>query len=394
MTNNFSNFIEFEYSKIGIESRSELKIKTREAFSKYLVNKERTLEIYMDILCSEFIKYNKIIADSKFFSFFESKIFDYKNMYLLQQKPFLDLMKTMYKTDEEASNNYLSISLNQHSINNISRYDDLDNIMKMMGDLLEECLYRNLRLLYGFIYFKTNHVNSPDLFNLDFGSLIRELKGSLSNPAILDDPIYHIPLNQMRNICKHKTYKLINSQEIQAEYGTANKKTVIMKYDDILKIFKNINLFNSTIRLLFNLIYLDIMPDIHKDLTFDNIRLEQSFSSLFYNLRYLNFRIIKYGLNKRNNIYELFFEDIDSTENTQDRIILISQNFPRIAAYINDDKILNITPDKIKIYLFYMNKEIANTIVPYNLALNYTLQKIDMVELINNTEFNIKVNKI
>lgn len=76
----------------------------------------------------------------------------------------------------------------------------------------------------GFIFFKTNCTTAPNLFNLNFGGLVRELKNHLSDPTILDDCIYNIPLNQMRNICKHKTYKLINTQEIQVEYGTSNKK--------------------------------------------------------------------------------------------------------------------------------------------------------------------------
>ncbi len=389
-----SDFIDIEYSKIGIKNRFELKEKTQNVFSKYLVNKDRTFKLYIDLLCGEFVKYNKITADKKLFSFFEREILDYKNLNIFQQDSFFHLMKTMYKIDEESSNNYLSIFINQHPIKNLSKYDDLDNMMKMTGDLLEECLCRNLRLLYGFIFFKTNCTTAPNLFNLNFGGLVRELKNHLSDPTILDDCIYNIPLNQMRNICKHKTYKLINTQEIQVEYGTSNKKTVIIKYDDILKILENINLFNSTVKLLFNLIYLDIMPDIQSELNFDNIRLEESFSSLFYNLRYLNFKIIKYGLNKQNNIFELFFEDIDQVENTQDRIILISQNLPRIAAYIYDDKILNIFPDNIKITLFYKNVEIANVSVPYNQALNYAMQKIDMIALINNTKFDIKNNKI
>ena len=393
MAIDFSDFIENEYSQIRIKDIAKLKKKAQDTFSAYFVNK-RTFNLYIDLLCMEFVKYNKIVADKKIFSFFESKIFDYQNLYIFQKESFLELMKTMYEIDEESSNNYMSICINQHSIKGLSKYDDLDNMMKMIGDLLEECLYRNLRLLYGFVYFNANNIISPKLFSLNFGELVCELKNHLTDPTILNDFIYNISLNQIRNICKHKTYKLINDKEIRVEYGTTNKKTAIIKYDDILKILKNINLFNSAIKLLFNLIYLDIMPEIQHDLIYDNIRLEESFSSLFYNLRYLNFRIIKYGLNKQNNIFELFFEDIDCSGNTQNRIILISQNFPRIAAYIDDDKILNISPDKIKIYLFYNNIEIANTAVQYNLALDYTHKKINTVELINNTEFNIKINKI
>lgn len=389
---NFSDFIEIEYSKMGIKNRTQLKKKAQDTFSTYLVNRG-TFDLYADLLCMEFIKYNKIVIDKKIFSFFESKIFDYQNLYIFQKDSFLELMKTMYEIDEESGNNYMSICINQNPIKGLSKYDDLDSMMKMMGDLLEECLCRNLRLLYGFVYFKANNIISPKLFSLNFGGLVCELKKYLPDPTILNDFIYKIPLNQIRNVCKHKTYKLINENEVCAKYGTTNNKTVIIKYSDILKILENINLFNSAIKLLFNLIYLDIMVDIHKDLTFYNIRLEESFSSLFYNLRYLNFRIIKYELNKQNNIFELFFEDIDCAESTQDRIILISQNFPRIAAYIDDDKILNISPDKIKIHLFYNNQEIANTTIQYNLALNYAYKKIDMVELINNTEFNIKINK-
>ncbi len=393
MTSEFKNFIENEYSKIGIKDISILKENVQNVFSKYLVNRQRTLKLYMDLLFLEFIKYNKIKKSSKFFIFFESEILNYKNLKNRYQKDFLNLMKIMFEINEEAGNNYMSICFNQHSINNFSKYNDLDNMMKMMGDLLEECLYRNLRLLYGFIFFMKNLIIPPNLFDINFGGLIIELKKYLSDPTFLNDYIYNIPLNQLRNICKHKTYKLINDQEIQVEYGSNKKKIVIIKYDDILKLLKNINLFNTTITLIFNLIYLDIIPDIHQDLNYDNIRLENSFSSLFYSLRYLNYKIIKYGLNTKNNIFEMCFEDVDNIDNTLNRIILISQNFSRIAKYIYDDKILNISPDAIKISLIYNNMEIANAIISYDYALNYIMKKNDIVELINNIEFNIINNK-
>lgn len=393
MTSEFKNFIENEYSKIGIKDISILKENVQNVFSKYLVNRQRTLKLYMDLLFLEFIKYNKIKKSSKFFIFFESEILNYKNLKDRYQKDFLNLMKIMFEINEEAGNNYMSICFNQHSINNFSKYNDLDNMMKMMGDLLEECLYRNLRLLYGFIFFMKNLIIPPNLFDINFGGLIIELKKYLSDPTFLNDYIYNIPLNQLRNICKHKTYKLINDQEIQVEYGSNKKKIVIIKYDDILKLLKNINLFNTTITLIFNLIYLDIIPDIHQDLNYDNIRLENSFSSLFYSLRYLNYKIIKYGLNTKNNIFEMCFEDVDNIDNTLNRIILISQNFSRIAKYIYDDKILNISPDAIKISLIYNNMEFANAIISYDHALNYIMKKNDIVELINNIEFNIINNK-
>ncbi len=393
MTSEFKNFIENEYSKIGIKDISILKENVQNVFSKYLVNRQRTLKLYMDLLFLEFIKYNKIKKSSKFFNFFESEILNYKNLKDRYQKDFLNLMKIMFEINEEAGNNYMSICFNQHSINNFSKYNDLDNMMKMMGDLLEECLYRNLRLLYGFIFFMKNLIIPPNLFDINFGGLIIELKKYLSDPTFLNDYIYNIPLNQLRNICKHKTYKLINNQEIQVEYGSNKKKIVIIKYDDILKLLKNINLFNTTITLIFNLIYLDIIPDIHQDLNYDNIRLENSFSSLFYSLRYLNYKIIKYGLNTKNNIFEMCFEDVDNIDNTLNRIILISQNFSRIAKYIYDDKILNISPDAIKISLIYNNMEIANAIISYDHALNYIMKKNDIVELINNIKFNIINNK-
>lgn len=393
MTSEFKNFIENEYSKIGIKDISILKENVQNVFSKYLVNRQRTLKLYMDLLFLEFIKYNKIKKSSKFFIFFESEILNYKNLKDRYQKDFLNLMKIMFEINEEAGNNYMSICFNQHYINNFSKYNDLDNMMKMMGDLLEECLYRNLRLLYGFIFFMKNLIIPPNLFDINFGGLIIELKKYLSDPTFLNDYIYNIPLNQLRNICKHKTYKLINDQEIQVEYGSNKKKIVIIKYDDILKLLKNINLFNTTITLIFNLIYLDIIPDIHQDLNYDNIRLENSFSSLFYSLRYLNYKIIKYGLNTKNNIFEMCFEDVDNIDNTLNRIILISQNFSRIAKYIYDDKILNISPDAIKISLIYNNMEIANAIISYDHALNYIMKKNDIVELINNIEFNIINNK-
>ena len=393
MTSEFKNFIENEYSKIGIKDISILKENVQNVFSKYLVNRQRTLKLYMDLLFLEFIKYNKIKKSSKFFIFFESEILNYKNLKDRYQKDFLNLMKIMFEINEEAGNNYMSICFNQHSINNFSKYNDLDNMMKMMGDLLEECLYRNLRLLYGFIFFMKNLIIPPNLFDINFGGLIIELKKYLSDPTFLNDYIYNIPLNQLRNICKHKTYKLINDQEIQVEYGSNKKKIVIIKYDDILKLLKNINLFNTTITLIFNLIYLDIIPDIHQDLNYDNIRLENSFSSLFYSLRYLNYKIIKYGLNTKNNIFEMCFEDVDNIDNTLNRIILISQNFSRIAKYIYDDKILNISPDAIKISLIYNNMEIANAIISYDHALNYIMKKNDIVELINNIKFNIINNK-
>lgn len=393
MTSEFKNFIENEYSKIGIKDISILKENVQNVFSKYLVNRQRTLKLYMDLLFLEFIKYNKIKKSSKFFNFFESEILNYKNLKDRYQKDFLNLMKIMFEINEEAGNNYMSICFNQHSINNFSKYNDLDNMMKMMGNLLEECLYRNLRLLYGFIFFMKNLIIPPNLFDINFGGLIIELKKYLSDPTFLNDYIYNIPLNQLRNICKHKTYKLINNQEIQVEYGSNKKKIVIIKYDDILKLLKNINLFNTTITLIFNLIYLDIIPDIHQDLNYDNIRLENSFSSLFYSLRYLNYKIIKYGLNTKNNIFEMCFEDVDKIDNTLNRIILISQNFSRIAKYIYDDKILNISPDAIKISLIYNNMEIANAIILYDHALNYIMKKNDIVELINNIKFNIINNK-
>lgn len=68
-----SDFIDIEYSKIGIKNRFELKEKTQNVFSKYLVNKDRTFKLYIDLLCGEFVKYNKITADKKLFSFLKEK---------------------------------------------------------------------------------------------------------------------------------------------------------------------------------------------------------------------------------------------------------------------------------------------------------------------------------
>ena len=388
MNKNLNNDVETEYKKLGIKNRSVLVQLTKEAFLDLLKNKSRTFDLYMDLLCMEYIKYKKIEKKLDLFKFFKTFMMNYKNSKDFESTDFFELMKSVFYIDAESGENYLSISLNQPEISFESQYDDLYKIMKLLGELLEKCAYKNLRVFYGLAYYSTNKISPNNIFTLDFGGLVDSLKAIIGN-NILNDPIYSIPINQWRNICEHKSYKFINNKEVKVEYGRKKKNIKIVQYDDLLTIVQNFNLINTLLKLISDLIYLDIMPDIQDTLNNYSVRLEESFAPLFLNLRTVDFSIIEYHYKQENNEFELLFEDLDTIEPTQSRIIHISQIFSRVAKSIYDDKILNIKPDTIKICLFHKQKNIANTTIRYEVALDFALKKIKMEELINNINFQI-----
>lgn len=381
--------IESEYKKLNIENREDLNNQIKSIFSIYLKNEERTLNLYKDFLCVELVKYKKIQSTKNYLLFFETIMNQYKNSSIFEDTQFLNMMESLIKVDEESSNNYISISMNQPTIDNSkSKYDNLYNLMNLIDELLEKCLYRNLRLLYGFLSYKINQVPPKDLFDLDFGGLISSIT-KIHGDYLLKDKVYCIPINQWRNICEHKNYKFIDSENIEVKYGSKKQYSKVVKYNDILPILQNFNAFNTALKLIFGLIFLDIIPDINNKLSGTNIRLEESFAPLFLNLRTVDFSIIEYHYKQENNEFELLFEDLDTIEPTQSRIIHISQIFSRVATSIYDDKILNIKPDTIKICLFHKQKNIANTTIRYEVALDFALKKIKMEELINNINFQI-----
>lgn len=386
---NMTKALKQAHSELKFKNRTDLKEKTFKTLSKYLKNSDRTFMLYEDMLCVEFIKYVKLEKQPKYLNLFEKLILEYKNSSIFDGPDFYKLMEKLFCINEKACDNFLLLSENENYPKFTSRYDELHAIMNGLGELLEKSLYKHMTSLCALMYYKkTGNIVKHTQINT-FGKVVNTINKNDPNAFYLNDFIYGVPLNQLRNICIHKDYELISYETVKVQYQGVTKE---INYPDILIIFKDISKLNTALALFFNLVYLDIIPDLNKsNIPDSNVRAVNSFAYLFFNISTLGFNIKKYGYNKSKDSYEIIFEDKDNSRRLQNSIMFLSKFATSIADGLDSDKVENIKPNVIKMILVNKGRFVATASIPYIKALElYSAGKQDE-EVIANTKFTMTI---
>jgi len=361
---------------------------TKDIFLKYFKD-EKTFLRNKEFLRMELLNYIKYIAKKDTFENLFEKILKVFNTALNKDKKefFKELAINLPKISN-TDNLYLSYCISQK--NAISSYTTRDFAMyyfDTIEKILEGCFKPRLELFFRIYQYNLKSV-FPDIKNKEFGDIINLIDNF---DELIKDPCFGIVFSQWRNISTHKNFE-IKKENILVEYGKKdNRKTKILSHEQLKEITFYINEVYSVLRLAEVVIYLNFTEEIMatdeaKNIHYD-IRSETWLLNIIQNLQMVGFKY--HSFNEIKNIFELNLY-IKQNNDIQESIIHSSQVFIEIAKALDEDEFEKGKFKYIQINILGKNDSVlASAKIDLQICLDFSFNKIDMEQLINNIIFTV-----
>lgn len=261
----------------------------------------------------------------------------------------------------------------------------------MIGYTLESCYKPRIELFFKLYKFNQNGI-FENLTSKTFGDILNSIDNF---DELTKDTIFNLLFSQWRNIADHKDFD-ITKDNIQVRYGKGNnRKSQILSHTQLKEIAFYINRVYNVLRLAEVLIYLNYVDELMastetKNMKFD-IRCEASLLHIVHNLQTVGFKF--HSFNDSSNIFILNLY-IKSNNDIQESIIHASQLFTKIAMAIDNDDFQKDRFSKLQINILDRNDFIvANAITYLQSCIDFSFNKIDMNQLIENIKYKINIRE-
>jgi len=209
----------------------------------------------------------------------------YKDVNKRYNKEFWNIILSTYALMVEDENKMWSIRKNKINLQEEDLYENIVQIFRQIGNILEVSAKHIVQELYALIYLYNNgHVDYEKIRKQDFGVVINNIFDKGLFYSILNVEPYGMKLSDWRNIAFHHTYSFDGKETINCTYGKGNQNSICISMQELeqcaYKIIRSCNILNIA-RCIF---IFDYMDDIPKKQSLENATFRQA-------IQYEQFRI-------------------------------------------------------------------------------------------------------
>ena len=361
---------------------------TYKEFGRFISNRE-VIDKYLPLLRTELVNLAQCEATTKGKQLLEN-IF---NMLVsIIEKHFDSIIPNIKKSIivlGETDKSWMTLSMIQPDLSDLNKQDKLIAKMNIYESMIETCYKYRLAFIFSVLKYDDDCI-WDNIDNVDYKALMPKIAKYYTRSIISGISKYsskEIPINQIRNIIAHKSYKIVK-EEIEVTYGTSTKKTCNFSLEEFDAILTTINMNYKCMRLAEELIGFRYSKNLF-NVTIDpsSIRFESKIVHTIHNLAIKGFKFDQYK--SEGSVFILKLKKDSAKEQLLADTIHSSEQLLNIAVNIYEDEQMKDI-NKIVIEIYNLNGTyMASSSVDLSDAMKFAKANCSLDDYIEKIQFDL-----